>query len=335
MKLFVTGWSLDLSEGTTNAVEILDSIVTNMSYLNDGTTKVAFVSDNGGTCNVTSSDADISGAGLCIVGDETTLAGITPTFVLPSSAITNNDAGSTTSPFPSGDDPLFSLGNIANNDSDDNKEYIVIEFNSLVRNYATNQDGNSRSNSFLVNFDGSLINTSNSVNVNLVEPVISGITKSVTTTPTDAGDQIVYTLEFINSGNAPAYDIILTDALDSILTGGTVTVAGSTTGGACGSTASMVNGSFTSPTATATVSCLNPSSSATVTITANVSDTAEAGYSFSNFASLSYTSLPGDSGTPGASNPTGSSTPGGSGDSDGKRNGSDGVWRYRRLCRGQ
>jgi LPXTG-site transpeptidase (sortase) family protein len=319
---------VDLSEGTTDAVEILDSIVTNMSYLNDGTTKVAFVSDSGGTCNVTSSDAAISGAGLCVVGNQTILSSITPTFMLPSSAIVNNDGGASASPFPTGDDPLFSLGNITNNDSDDNEEYIIIEFNSLVRNYAANQDGNSRSNSFSVSFDGVLVDTSNSVNVNLVEPVIDGITKSVTTAPNDAGDQIVYTLEFTNTGNAPAYDIVMTDTLDSVLTGNTVTVAGSTTGGACGSTASVVNGSFTIPTATTIVSCLNPGGTATVTITVNISDTAEAGYTFTNSAGLTYTSLPDATGTPGASNPTGSSTPGGSGTSSGERNGSGGTNDY-------
>ena len=319
---------IDISEGTTDTVQILDSIVSNMSYLNDGTTTVAFVSDDSGTCNVTSSDAAISGAGLCVIGDETTLSGITPTFVLPSSAIANNDGGATTNPFPEGDDPLFSLGNITNGDNDSDEEFIVVEFNSLLRNYAVNQQTNQRGNSFTVNMEGSAVDTSNTVYVTIVEPVISSISKSVTTTPADAGDQIVYTLQFTNIGDAPAYDTVLSDTLDSVLTGGTVTVAGSTTGGACGSTASTVTGSFTSPTATATVSCLNPSGTATITITANVSDAAGAGYSFTNSASLTYTSLPGATGTPGASNPTGSSTPGSSGASDGERDGSGGTNDY-------
>jgi LPXTG-site transpeptidase (sortase) family protein len=319
---------VDLSEGTTDTVQILDNIVSNMSYLNDGTTKVAFISNDGSTCNIASSDTiafpPASSSSWCQVGDGTTVASITPSYVLPSSAITNNDLGATTSPFPEGDDPLFSLGNLTNNDNDDNEEYIVIEFNSLVRNYAANQRTNTRGNSFSVNMEGSLVDTSNTVTVTIVEPIISSITKSVTTTPTDAGDQIIYELQFTNTGDAPAYDISVSDTLNSVLTGGTVTVAGSTTGGACGTTASTVSGSFSSPTASATVSCLNPSATATITITANVSDTAEAGYSFTNAANLTYTSLPG-TGTAGGSNPTGSSTPGGSGDSDGERNGSDGA----------
>src|SRR5262249_44703340 len=131
-----------------------------------------------------------------------------------------------------------------------------------------------------------------SVTVTIVEPAITSISKSVTVTPTDAGDSITYQLQFSNTGTSPAFDISVTDVLDSTLTT-PVTVSGSTTGGACGSTASSVSGSYSAPNATATVTCLNPGGTATITITATVSNTAAAGKSFSNSASLTYTSLPG------------------------------------------
>ncbi|MDP1546138.1 MAG: SdrD B-like domain-containing protein, partial [Anaerolineales bacterium] len=312
---------IELPEGVTSDLQVLENVVSNMSYLNDGTTTVAFICDSGPTC-ASSSDGTI-GTTPVIIGS----APATPTFILPADAITNADGGAVTNPFPHGDNPLFSLDTITNNDNDASAEYVVIEFNTLVRNYAANQDANTRGNTFTVVVDGANLVTSNNAQVTIVEPAITSIAKAVTTTPTDAGDTIQYTLTFENTGTTPAFDIGISDTLNAIL-GTPVTVGGSTTGGACGSTASTVSGSYSAPTVTATVTCLNPGGTATVTIDATVVDTAAAGRTFTNSASLNYTSLPGTTGTPGASNPTGSTTPGASGSSSGERNGSGGTNDY-------
>ncbi len=306
---------IDLPEGTTTNLQVIDSVVTNMAFMNDGSTRVAFVCNSGASC-ASSSTAAI-GTNPVISGNANS---VTPTFVLPAASIT----GGAGNPYGDGVDPTFSLGNITNNDSDSDAEYVVIEFNSLVRNTAANQDGSTRGNTFTVNVGGSaLISTTSAAGnqVTIIEPVISAITKSVTTTPTDAGDTIIYQLQFTNTGNAPAFDIAITDALNSVLTT-PVSVSGSTTGGACGSTASSVSGSYSAPNVTATVTCLAAGGIATINISATVSNTALTGFAFSNSASLAYTSLPG-TGT--AGNPTGSTTPGASGATTGERDGSGGV----------
>jgi fimbrial isopeptide formation D2 family protein/uncharacterized repeat protein (TIGR01451 family) len=312
---------IDLPEGTTVNLQLLDNIVTNMAYLNDGSTRVAFICNSGPAC-ASSSTPEI-GANPVISGNTV----VTPTFVLPAAAITNNDGGGTANPFPDGDNPLFSLGTVTNNDNDSDAEYVVLEFNSLVRNTAGNNNGNTRGNTFTVNVNGSaLITTTSGVSdqVTIREPEITAITKSITASPTDAGDTITYQLQFTNSGTAPAFDITVTDALNAVLTA-PVTVSGSTTGGDCGSTVSTVSGSYSAPNATATVTCLAAGGTATVNITATVSSTALAGYTFGNSAGLVYTSLPG-TGTVG--NPTGSTTPGASGTTNGERNGSGGTNDY-------
>lgn len=313
---------LEMPEGTTANLQILDNIVGNLAYLNDGTTRVAFVCNSGAAC--ASSSVAAIGSSPVISGNAAT----TPTFGLPAAAIANNDGGATGNPFPDGHDPMFSLGTVTNNDNDADAEYVVIEFNALVRNLLANQDGNSRGNTFTVSVNGSVLATSANVQITIREPAITGITKTVTATPTDAGDAITYQLQFQNTGLAPAFDITITDTLNAALTT-PVTVSGSTTGGNCGSTASTVSGSYSAPTVTATVTCLAAGGTATVNITANVSNTASAGYTFSNAANLTYTSLPGTNGT--ASNPTGSTTPGAPGTGNGERNGSGGTDDYTAL----
>ncbi len=313
---------MNLPEGTTNSVAVLDNLVTGMRYLNDGTTKVAFVCNSGANC-ASSSDPGI-GSSPVISGNS---ANVTPTFVLPSTDITNNGPGIGTNPFPDGNDPLFSLGTITNNDNDADAEYVVIEFNALVDNVSTNSSGGTRNNSFSVYVSGASLVTSsqsNSNRVTVVEPSIASITKSVAVIPTNAGDPITYQFQFTNNGSAPAFDINLTDVLDSTLTG-PVTVSGSATGGSCGSTTPTVSGSYAAPTAVATLTCLAAGGTATIDISAVVSSTAPTGKTFSNAAGLTYTSLPG-TGTPNGSggNNTGSTTPGASGATNGERNGSDG-----------
>ena len=311
----------ELPEGTTTNLQVLDNIVTNLRYLNDGSTRVAFVCNSSAAC-ATSSTASI-GSNPVISGNGSNVAA---TFALPAATITNNSGGATASPFPSGDDPLFSLGNITNSDSDSDSEYVVVEFNVLIANLLANQGGNTRGNTFSVLVGGSTLLTSNNVNVTIVEPVIAPIIKSVIVTPTDGGDTITYQLQITHSAasTSPAFDISITDSLDSALTT-PITVSGSTTGGACGFIPSSVSGSYSAPNATAIVTCLNPGGTATITITATVSSTAVSGKFLNNSASLTYTSLPG-AGT--VSNNTGSTTPGASGTSTGERSGSGGTNDY-------
>ncbi|MBC7238041.1 MAG: hypothetical protein H5T69_19530, partial [Chloroflexi bacterium] len=123
-----------LAEGTAVDLQFQDQLPTGLRFLNDGTAKVAFVSN--GPIGITSTT--LSGVGLQQTGNESNVASITPTFVLPdeavsSSATTNNDT------YGSGTDPYFKFGTVVNNDSDSDQEFIVVEFNAVVENIAGNQ----------------------------------------------------------------------------------------------------------------------------------------------------------------------------------------------------
>ena len=87
--------------------------------------KIAFVADN--TSNIQSSA--IVDPSAYQTGNETNINNITPNFNFePSGA-----------PVNSGDDLIFDLGTVTNNDNDPGKEYVVIEFDALVDSAGDNQ----------------------------------------------------------------------------------------------------------------------------------------------------------------------------------------------------
>lgn len=320
-----------LPEGAAANFQLLDTIPNGLRFLNDNTAKVAFVANGAGISSTTITTTLPGCSGLNIIGNSSV---VTPTCPLPdeavsASATTNNDT------YNDGTDVYFKLGDLTNADSDEDQEFIVVEFNALVDNISNNQAFNNatggssattRSNNFTVRIAGSQVGSaSNPVSVRIAEPVIRDLTKTVITAPSDAGDTLVYRLTYSNSagGNdaAAAFDIVLTDTLNSYLTFQSIT--GTTTSSNCGDTPSTFSGGAVGQVVTGTVSCLNPGASATIIITARVNADAPAGWTIPNTATLTYTSLPGPNGT--VSNPTGSSTPGSSGSATGERDGSNGV----------
>ncbi len=188
-----------LVQATSPAFTIRDYMPDYMEYLNDGLTQVALVSQNGITSDT------LSGAGLQVVGDESNLSTITPTFVLPAGAISIT-----------GNDPLFSLGELRNNDNDANNEYVVLEFNARMLNVSNNQltsPATTRSDNFTVSIDGVERLPSNTVTVNVVEPRITTTKSVVPTSGVESGDVLTYTLTMQNTGTAPAYDVTFEDVL--------------------------------------------------------------------------------------------------------------------------
>ena len=188
-----------LVQATSPNFTIRDYLPDYMEYLNDNLTSVALVSQNGITSTT------LAGAGLNVVGDESNLASITPTFVLPGSAISTL-----------GNDPVFALGELRNNDYDANNEYVVLEFNARMLNVTQNQlttPATTRSDYFTVSIAGVERSPSNSVSVNVVEPRIA-TTKSVNpTSGVETGDTLNYTLTMTNTGTAPAYEVSFRDDL--------------------------------------------------------------------------------------------------------------------------
>ena len=102
----------------------------------------------------------------------------------------------------------FNLGNITNSSATD--ETLTIAFTAVVTNVAGNQDGTSLSNSATVNWTGGT-KSSDPTTLTVDEPSLS-VTKNVSATTGDGGDQITYTVEVTNPvGSINAYDVSLYD----------------------------------------------------------------------------------------------------------------------------
>lgn len=126
-----------LPEGTNADVRYYNDIFDNSSYngikfLNDGTAKVALVSNDAG---ITASRLNAALPGLNVTGSAANIASIRPTCVLPDANVsaawdynTNNDN------YTRGTDVSFIFGDVINSDRDADPEYIVVEANFLVLN---------------------------------------------------------------------------------------------------------------------------------------------------------------------------------------------------------
>jgi uncharacterized repeat protein (TIGR01451 family) len=285
--------------------KITDLLPPSLAYLNDGTTKIAYVEDAPGG-NVFS-PAPI-GTAPFKPGNESTEPGITPTFVLPPANILG---GSFNCASP-GADPTFDLGNLTNNESDSNKEFVIIEFNALVCNTPLNQNSGSLmnngtllTNSFTTQVSsGSPIPSLNSVQAQVVEPQFT-MAKTVTNSTATGG--LLYTVTATNTGTATAFDAVLKDTLPTGLqvSSGSVAFTGVPGCNSSGSNATMVK-----------VSCPSVAILGTLKVTFNAKCVVKGTYT--NQVTLDWSSLPGLQGTLG--NQTGSSpSSGSSGTNSGER----------------
>lgn len=315
-------------EGTTINAMFRDNVVNNLQFLNDGTAKIAFVS-NSGDCSASPSSSMSSstlGTAPWVCGNDTNIGNITPTYVLPDNAVSSSSTTNTDT-YASGTDAYFKFGTLTNSDSDLDAEYVVVELNALVLNNNYNQSGQNRNNTFnLMTGETPAVvgSTSNVITITIAEPVVV-ITKSLVTAPVDAGDPVVYDMFITNTGGtngATAFDLEMTDTLDTNLTNISAAIQATTQGTPCADgTAFTATPSVSGQLVTMNATCLDPSQSITVRVSANVVDTAPSSLTIPNIARVAWTSLPGLTGTPGASNPTGSTTPGGTGTRTGERNG--------------
>ena len=315
---------LSLPEGTAIGFQLQDVLPLGLRFLDDNTATAALVSDGGvppagGISSSTLPATDGGGNPLAISGDDATIAGIIPLYVLPDDAVSSSATDSTADSYSSGDDPYFWFGTLTNYDRDDDLEYVLVEFNAVVENITGNQSNTLRNNQFRPRVNGVNGTLSNTVGVRVAEPVITNLGKTITTTPSDGGDVVVYSLTYANTASganaAAAFDVRLVDTLDSNLELVGVNVT------APGYAVVTDNSSLATDIVDVTVSRLNPlGDSVTITVSAVVDDTAPIGVSIPNTANLTYTSLPGATGT--AGNPTGSTTPDTSGQPTGERDGS-------------
>ena len=299
-----------IPEGTSNDFQVRDLLPGGLLYIDDGTARLAFISNGAGITSSTITCANDPGS----AGDPGSINTALVNCTFPGGAITNQG---TANPFSRGNDPWFDFGNLVNSDDDGDREYVVVEFNALVVNISGNQAGTNLSNDFLVYEGGSQIANAQNLTVRVVEPNIS-VNKSVSGGPYDGGDTVTYTILLTNSsaGNATAgFDLAFRDVFDAALQvqSHTITPPGyaALTDISSGNTIEFG------------LDRLNAGDSVTVTVTALIPAATEAYLDIPNDADLTYTSLPLDNGTP--SNPTGSDNTGTPGEQTGERTGDDGV----------
>ena len=299
-----------LPEGTSHSFQIRDLLPAGLLYLNDGTARLAFVTNGTGISSSTITCANDSGSAADTASLDTSLVDC----AFPSGSITN---GGTANAFVSGNDPWFEFGDLLNEDSDSDNEYVVVEFNALALNVSGNQAGTALTNDFRAYEGGTQAADANNLTVRVVEPQIT-VAKTVSAGPYEAGDPLTYTIVVGNASSTystAAFDLRLSDVFDASLSVlshslDVVPAYATATDNSSGNTIDV------------SLDRLDPGDNLTVTVQVNVLDTAAAGVDIPNQANVSYTSLTGTNGT--TSNSTGSSNTGTPGTSNGERTGADG-----------
>lgn len=302
-------------EGTLPNMQVVDDLRPGMVFINDGTAMVGFVSAANNLSSSTLGTAPDLGAAI---GQ--------PTHVLPGTAVSTSSTADNDN-YNSATDVRFKLGDIVNSNTNNaSAEYIIIEFNALVLNTFNpgNQSGTSIANSFQTRINSNVLvgANSNTVNVQVAEPnIVVGKTAS-TVGPVDAGDTFTYTITINNnsSGNnsAPAFDVRIQDVLDEIKAGNPTLelelvnpptgILGGFVGndvaiGGLGST-TVLNNASNNAGIDLTFNRINAGQTLTLTVTVRVVNGALAGAEIENTAKVSYTSLPGNSGTENATTAT-------------------------------
>ena len=280
-----------IAEGTTTNLIIQDTLPTGMMFIDDGSAKVAFVSNGAGFTSTTVGTNPGWATPPTLTGNNPDM---TPLTAFPAANVASNNTFST-HVYGNGTTVFFGFGTVINSDNDADTEYVVIEFNALVLNTAANVVGKKLSNNFTVNVNGTTYSTTTSADTTIVEPKLT-INKTVAPAAFDAGDLLTYTITIANTGNATAYGIAITDILDANLlfnnvstfskpAGTTVTVAGTTP-------VLGANG-----TVTVNADNLPAGQSIVLTLQVNAISTLSALTTIPNTATVKYTSVPPTFGT--------------------------------------
>ncbi len=320
-----------LPEGTSPNVQFRDLLPNGLIFLNDNSTTVAFVSDNGIASTATGTLPVPAIPNACnltgTVADATTPPSSSITCVLADANIgSSNSTTANVDTYASGTDPYFKLGNLTNSDDDDDEEYAIIEFNALVHNQATNQNDNAenidnRVRAYINNIQSG--NDLPQVRVTVVEPFLTlDKTNSAISATVDAGDTVTYTITLDNlaaTSTATAFDVHFVDALNaSYLTLVPASVSVSFSGAS-----SVVTDNSAANTLDIIITSIPVGNTVTITYDATLTGSVTSRQAIDNTGDVTWTSLPGPNGT--SPNNTGSVTPGASGTDTGERNGSGGA----------
>ncbi|MEM1081530.1 MAG: hypothetical protein AAGH65_08100, partial [Pseudomonadota bacterium] len=303
--------ALLVPEGVISDLSIRDNLPGGFGYINDGSTRAVYVSNGGGL-----SASGTGLGGITTVNGNQADPGTVPTdagwFALPGSAISGGTGN--------GGDPIFSFGTVFNGDGDADDEFLIVEFNAVVRNQGGVNIGGNRTNTFTTLNGTEVLNgNSNGVQVRFAEPVIN-VNKTVSPTVADADDSVSYTLVVSNNNgnnNSPAYEVVITDPLQSGLDAYSNIVLSPS-----GCPSPGIVDSSTATDIDVAVAVMAPGCSIEITFDATLLNTVQPGVDLENTANAIYSSLPGSNGT--SPNPTGSVNTGTPGTNVGERTGAGG-----------
>lgn len=311
--------AIRMAEGTSPnlSLDFLDNLPSGLQYI-PNSARVGFVANGRGiTSSLITNTLPSCGALNISAGMLAAVPASAITCPFPASQISLDAKGR----------PKFSFGTVANLDTDNDDEYVIVQLSAVVLNQLGNQSGTQLPNTMDVLLNGRVEDSSEPITVTVAESAIS-IGKTVNERGLrDGGDVLTYTL-MISNGNgantAAAFDVVVTDVLDSNL--------------------QVISASLSAPTVitrytsasdgwvtdtqriTATLGQLDANQAATLTVWARVWPTATNGTLIPNTAALSYSSLPTLTGS--ISNALGIATPGASGTISGERSSAGGVNDY-------
>ena len=317
-----------IPESSSTNFQVVDVLPPGFIFLDDDTARIAFISDSG-----------ISSTGVGIVPaipngcNLVDIWHVPPTVTTPAAPLPcamddlniGSDSGTAGDPdvYGNGTDIYFKLGDLVNVDTDDDGEFVVIDFNVLVHNLTAGQNdsGDNRDN-IVRAFAGSPLaqvgSDSEVLRARIVEPFFT-LDKShvVIGTTVDADDNVNYTVTFTNDSTAPtnstadAFDVRFLDTLPApylnSVAGITVTLDG------VDISATVINNSAGN-TIDITIPTIPLDSVAIITYSATIDISVSAGQAIDNTGDLTWTSLPGTNGT-------GDATPGIPGSGTGERTG--------------
>ena len=151
---------------------------------------------------------DALDSGLVLVDNSYSVVSASPalTYDSPTISVTNN-----------GQNLVFDFGQLTNSDTDNSTaETIVIQYQAVVTNTNSNQAGQQLDNQAQLYFyeaDGTAHHvTAQSPHLTVVEPELT-ITKTVSDSHPDAGDQVDFTITVENTGSVTAFDLTLVDIM--------------------------------------------------------------------------------------------------------------------------
>ncbi|MFN2298655.1 MAG: hypothetical protein ACK2UB_07395, partial [Anaerolineales bacterium] len=168
-----------IPESTSENYQLRDLLPNGLLFLDDGTARIAFVS-NGGINSVGRDSIPAIPPGCNLTGttaDATTPA-VLPCLVDDWNIGSSNSTTGDPDVYGNGSDVYFKFGDLTNGDLDDDGEFVVIEFNSLVHNLTAdrNDSGDTRSNR-VRSYAGSPLaqvgNDSAPLTVRVVEPLLT------------------------------------------------------------------------------------------------------------------------------------------------------------------